>query len=86
MPGDKKKPGKLIKDWKLAETTGKDRVYVTVTIEKKFADLLEYWAPVMVAQKLINNNSAFAAGRYIMEKGIESLDIAMRAKFGGGKQ
>lgn len=82
MTDDRKLPGKFVKEWNLAETKGKNRVYLTTTILKEKANLLEYWSPMLLSDKKIPNNSAFAAGRYILENGIDAVDTMMRAKFG----
>jgi hypothetical protein len=57
---------------------------ITVRIRRELSDALEFWAPVLVSEGKIKNNSAYASCRYVLESGILALNEAMSAKYAQG--
>jgi len=71
-------------EWNLVKSRTQKQCYVTTNIDTGLAKILEFWAPILVSEKKIKNNSAYAASRYILENGIKGLDSVMRAKYNTG--
>ena len=81
-----KKKNKMQTEWTLVTNHQGTRSYISTNIDSKLARKLEFWAPILVSEKKIKNNSSYAAARYILEMGIQGLDQIMREKYGRGPE
>lgn len=79
-----KNANQIQSEWNLVKSKRGDKSYVTTNIDNELAEVLEFWAPILVSEKKIKNNSSYAAARYILENGIKGLDTVMRSKYNTG--
>lgn len=71
-------------EWNLVQNKTEKKSYITTNIDSDLARVLEFWAPILVSEKKIKNNSAYAASRYILENGIQGLNAVMKQKYNRG--
>jgi hypothetical protein len=81
-----KQKGKMQTHWSLTTNNQGTRSYVTTNVDVNLMRILEFWAPILVSEKKITNNSSYAASRYVLEMGIKGLDAVMREKYKQGPQ
>lgn len=81
-----KEKGRIQTEWKLSTNGDGSKSYMTTNINTELAKILEFWAPVLVSERKITNNSPYQAARYILENGIMGLNSVMRQKYGKGPE
>jgi hypothetical protein len=79
-----KTANRIQSEWNLVQNKTEKKSYVTTNIDSDLARVLEFWAPILVSEKKIKNNSAYAATRYVLENGIQGLNAVMKQKYNKG--